>query len=284
MPKSVEQSPFERAAQDGLVGEQRVTNAARNYNSSTQNPVGSPPAEQQLTWIGPFLDALTDGASINAAARAAGVHPTLVYKRRREDEAFRRAWHAAANLSTPLLEQEAQRRAFHGVDKPIYQKGELVGYERRYSDTLLIFLLKGRRPDKYRDGHDDGARNVQININVETVDKLPPHVLEMARAQGQLDLTPSSDGICGESATPECPAALISTEAVEPIGRGAEPSGAIPQEGGAVAQESAARLEEVQLVDLADVPSTTVGPPTDAPSALDICTLEAPDADSPQAD
>lgn len=42
------------------------------------------------------------------------------------------------------------RRAYHGVEKPVTVAGkrEII---REYSDTLLIFLLKGARSNKYRD-------------------------------------------------------------------------------------------------------------------------------------
>ena len=32
----------------------------------------------------------------------------------------------------------------------MYQQGRKVGSIRRYSDRLLIFLLNGKRPEKYR--------------------------------------------------------------------------------------------------------------------------------------
>jgi hypothetical protein len=30
-----------------------------------------------------------------------------------------------------------------GVHEPVFWEGQVVGYRRRYSDTLLMFLLKG---------------------------------------------------------------------------------------------------------------------------------------------
>ena len=48
-------------------------------------------------------------------------------------------------------EDEAVRRAHDGVDEPVFYQGKACGVVRKYSDTLLIFLLKGRRPEKYRD-------------------------------------------------------------------------------------------------------------------------------------
>lgn len=104
------------------------------------------------------------GASARHAVSIAGIHETLVYRRRNEDEEFRRMWNDAAEIGTELLEQEAQRRAYHGTLKPIFQKGVRVGVERRYSDTLLMFILKKRVP-AYR----DGGNSVTINNDVRTV-------------------------------------------------------------------------------------------------------------------
>ena len=54
-------------------------------------------------------------------------------------------------MGADMLEDEAVRRAKDGVERPVYQGGKLVGHVQEYSDTLLIFLLKGARPEKYRD-------------------------------------------------------------------------------------------------------------------------------------
>ena len=44
-----------------------------------------------------------------------------------------------------------RRRAIEGVDKPVFHNGKVVGSIREYSDTLLIFALKGSMPSKYRE-------------------------------------------------------------------------------------------------------------------------------------
>lgn len=112
-----------------------------------------------------------EGASIRKAASTAGVHVTTAFDRRKTDDEFRRAWQEAADIGTELLEQEAARRAYHGTLKPVFHKGERCGYIREYSDTLMIFLLKARRPDKYRDGAEEGQRgNFVLNVNVLQVD------------------------------------------------------------------------------------------------------------------
>ena len=52
------------------------------------------------------------------------------------------------------MELEARRRAVKGTDKPVFQRGEQVGTIREYSDTLLMFLLKANKPEKFRDNFD----------------------------------------------------------------------------------------------------------------------------------
>lgn len=49
-----------------------------------------------------------------------------------------------------LLEGEARRRAYEGTVKPVYYKGEQCGKIREYSDTLMMFILKAKKPE-YRD-------------------------------------------------------------------------------------------------------------------------------------
>jgi transposase-like protein len=78
-----------------------------------------------------ILAALTDGASISRAARAAGVPRSTLYLWRRTDKVFAEAMAEAIETGTDLLEDEALRRGLE------------------YSDALLIFLLKARRPNKY---------------------------------------------------------------------------------------------------------------------------------------
>lgn len=105
----------------------------------------------QKDWHSAFLGALSDGASITRAAEVAGVGRRTAFDHRQRDEAFALAWHDAAEAGADRLEDEARRRAAEGTVKPVYQGGKLVGEIREYSDTLLIFLLKGKRPEVFRD-------------------------------------------------------------------------------------------------------------------------------------
>lgn len=100
-----------------------------------------------------FLSCLSTGASIAAAARAAGVGRATVYRWAKDDEAFADQWRDAYETGTDALEDEARRRAVDGVDKPIHYKGARVDTIREYSDMLLAMQLNARRPEKYRTNH-----------------------------------------------------------------------------------------------------------------------------------
>lgn len=168
MAKVVEtaKSPFQRAQEEDRVADSTTENA-------TTKKKGRPPAGTP-DWAPLFIGALMEGESVRKAARIAGVNVTMPFHRRKTDECFKRSWREAANIGTELMEQEAARRAFHGTIKPVFHKGEECGSIREYSDTLMIFLLKARRPDKYREGIEDvvGRGNMTVNINVVNVDKI----------------------------------------------------------------------------------------------------------------
>lgn len=100
---------------------------------------------------GAFLASLADGDTVKHAAAAIGLSFQALYKARDKDTDFASEWAEAAEQGTQALEQEAKRRAVDGTLKPVYQGGVLVGHVQEYSDTLLIFLLKARRPATYRE-------------------------------------------------------------------------------------------------------------------------------------
>lgn len=101
-----------------------------------------------------FLAALAESGNITSSAASAGVPRRNVYNWRHEDEVFAVGWDNALDLGVDSLEDEATRRAKDGTLKPVFQGGVQVGEIREFSDTLMIFLLKGRRPEKYKDRHE----------------------------------------------------------------------------------------------------------------------------------
>jgi hypothetical protein len=56
------------------------------------------------------------------------------------------------------------RRAVEGVKRPVYRRGVLVGEITEYSDKLLMFLLKRRRPQVYERSHDGGGKVDRMSV------------------------------------------------------------------------------------------------------------------------
>ncbi len=113
-----------------------------------------------------FFGVLRAGGSVSKAASAAGVGRTAVYQWRRSDPEFKAAWDDAVETGTDALEDEAFRRAFEGVEEPVFYQGDVVGHVRRYSDTMLIVMLKARRPEKYKE-HRHVSGSMTVNLEGE---------------------------------------------------------------------------------------------------------------------
>jgi hypothetical protein len=64
---------------------------------------------------------------------------------------YRAAFERAEDEATETLEKEAWLRATDGREEVVYFQGKPVGTARKPSDLLLIFLLKARKPDVYRE-------------------------------------------------------------------------------------------------------------------------------------
>jgi hypothetical protein len=98
-----------------------------------------------------FLSAFAELGTVTHAAIAAGIERTTHYRWVKEDDAYAKGFVEAEGKAIDSLEREARRRAIEGTEKPIYQGGQMVGTVREYSDTLLIFLMKGANPSRYRE-------------------------------------------------------------------------------------------------------------------------------------
>lgn len=99
-----------------------------------------------------FLEAVAaTGGNITRACKVSKLSKRAVYDWRNAEEKFKDEWEAALELGLDSLEDEARRRAHDGVSKPVFHQGKKCGVIQEYSDTLLIFMLKAGRPDKYRE-------------------------------------------------------------------------------------------------------------------------------------
>ena len=128
-----------------------------------------------------FLTLLREtGGNVSKACETAQIARQRVYEWRKSDAKFASKWDEAVEAGVEDLEEEARRRAFRGVDEPVFYKGEECGLIRKYSDTLLIFLLKGNKPEKYREN---------INISIPDLDAAIERQLERLAAGSQGEAT-----------------------------------------------------------------------------------------------
>src|SRR5262249_13863426 len=107
------------------------------------------------------------GGNVSAAAAAVGISRSAAYEMRAQDDDFKQAWDNAREQGVDALEGEVYRRAFSGVEEPQFYKGEQCGTVTRYSDRLAEFLLRGNRPEKYKE---DVGLNLQgASVKIEYV-------------------------------------------------------------------------------------------------------------------
>lgn len=133
-----------------------------------------------------FCAALAETGIVGRACKAVGISRESAYNWREENPEFKARWDKALKIGVSALEDEAHRRGFEGIDKPLVHQGQFTPlfteardedgnvivdeYQRpkmvplldddgkqqiatmkEYSDTLAIFLLKAHAPEKYRD-------------------------------------------------------------------------------------------------------------------------------------
>jgi hypothetical protein len=139
-----------------------------------------------------FLEALACGWTVTHAAERTGTNKRRFYELREADEAFAAAWDDAIDQGTQVLEDELHRRAIEGWDEDSFDgDGKLVRRVRRYSPALLIFSLKARKPDVYRDnarvevtGRDGGPMELEAGYRPTTL----ADVVALARDLGIVDV------------------------------------------------------------------------------------------------
>ena len=114
--------------------------------STTQSRARNNPDKQNK-----FLAEYERCCHISQAAEAAGIERRSHYYWLQHDPDYRQRFEQSDAIAIRALEDEAARRAMHGVDEPVFHQGEVCGTVRKYSDRLLEFLLKGRDPSRYGD-------------------------------------------------------------------------------------------------------------------------------------
>ena len=135
--------------------------------TAPQKPQAKARRTRTRDWKPDFLTAFEQTGTVVQAARAAGIDRMTAYRARQADEDFAIAWADVEEKVTETLERVALQRAIDG------------------SDRLIEFLLKARRPDRYREntvkvehsgriGHDlEGMDDDQLRRVAQGLEALP---------------------------------------------------------------------------------------------------------------
>lgn len=115
-----------------------------------------------------FLLLLREYGIASYAARELGRSEVCFQVLRSQNRDFAAAWDWAEREASDRLELEARKRAVQGIQKPIWYKGDEVGSETVYSDSLLNTLLKAKHRDFKQVDEESDRRDApvqQIVIN-----------------------------------------------------------------------------------------------------------------------
>lgn len=115
-----------------------------------------------------FIRLLSETGNISKCCSALNISRVAIYKERRTNKKFAQEWKEAQEQAIGLLEDESWRRAFEGIEKEIWYRGQSVGIERQYSDTLLMHRLQAELPEKYQ-YRQKVDQNVTGSIKIEIV-------------------------------------------------------------------------------------------------------------------
>ena len=105
-----------------------------------------------------FLSVLSRTGNASQACQTSGLTRRQLVALRERDPAFDQAYTDAMSDAADLLEAEAWRRALEGTVQPVLKAGQPVmdpvtgepAVVRRFSDPLLMLLLRGCKPEKFQ--------------------------------------------------------------------------------------------------------------------------------------
>lgn len=107
-------------------------------------------------WPEKFLKALCDIPNVTRACQKAKVVRMTAYQLRKDNESFAKAWDDCIDAGIDNLEAAAMERARFGTPRAVWMKDEngvpkKVDTVTDYPESLVQFLLKAHRPDRYRE-------------------------------------------------------------------------------------------------------------------------------------
>ena len=98
-----------------------------------------------------FIGHLAATGIVKQAALHIGASLEALYKLRARPgaEGFAEAWDRAVDAGMQRVEDAALERAIFGEERLVVSGGKVLGTERRYNESLVQFMLRNRRTERY---------------------------------------------------------------------------------------------------------------------------------------
>lgn len=135
---------------------------ADENTETTEHTWDRPDWKPKRPWMRPFLQHFSLTGNISESCRHVTVSRETVRRQRQADEEFALRFADAEEAAVDLLEQIAWRWGTVGIpeetiEETVDQTGTVtrrtVKRSVNQNATMLIFMLKGLRPQKYRENH-----------------------------------------------------------------------------------------------------------------------------------
>jgi hypothetical protein len=110
-----------------------------------------------------FLSVLADTCNVTEACRKSGISTAAVYRRKKNDAAFRAGWREALGTAYQRLELVLLDRAFTGTEKVVTRKDGSQESMTEYSNQLGLTLLKMHR---------DSAKEAEPESEPHNIDEI----------------------------------------------------------------------------------------------------------------
>ncbi len=169
-----------------------------------------------------FLKAFRESGNIKHSCKVAGINRSTYYDWKATDALFQAELAEAEKEANDTLEYAAYERAVKGVESyvvsmgkivyeeipvldadgnpkldkrgnPIVKRGKAIK-ERKYSDSLLITLLKARMPEKYKERHEHTGKNGGPIEIKRTLHRLSDDELDLLEQLARKAAEEGSDG------------------------------------------------------------------------------------------
>jgi hypothetical protein len=98
-----------------------------------------------------FLAACEECGNVAESSRCAGIGRNCHHVWLKKDKDYRGRFEESVEIAADVLLGEARRRAVDGYEEPVDAKNPAAGAIRKYSNEMLMFLLKSMKPEVYRE-------------------------------------------------------------------------------------------------------------------------------------